>query len=827
MGGGGGGPLLLWLLVLFLLSHCSVYKALVTVSNNLLREGFSLSVEKPSDVLTSSTGVFSAGFFEVGHNAYCFAIWFTEADPSRKNNLTLIWMANRDHPVNGRRSKLSLLKSGNLVLIDAAQSTVWSSDTASNSESQLQLLDSGNLVLISQNNHDILWQSFAAPTDTLVPGQTLSRNAKLVSSRSQSNYSSGFYILFYDNDNVLRLLYDGHEISSIYWPDPWLLPAFAGRSIFNDSRTAVLDSSGNFSSSDSFMIMASDYGVNLLQRMLKVEADGNLRLYSRKVLPWKQSSTWIVTWEAVLQPCKIHGICGINSLCTYVPEYGRKCSCLPGFKLINHADWTHGCEANFELPCSISNANQSGFLHLPRVEFYGYDYHVYNDYTLERCKTTCLELCDSCVGFHYKYDNVGGRYTCYVKYQLRNGYRTPGFDGDIYLKLPKSVLTSLHPAPNNVASNNLNCFLSGNLTQHLDRRYVKKQVSGVVEFVLWFACGVGGVEIIVILIVWLFVIGTNENSSLDNIQAGYLLAATGFKKFSYLELKKATNGFNLEIGRGAGGIVYKAILSDNRVAAVKKLTDTNQGEVEFYAEVSTIGTLNHMNLIEMWGYCAEGKHRLLVYEYMEHGSLAKNLASNALDWKMRCDIAIGTARGLAYLHEECLEWVLHCDVKPHNILLGSSYEPKVADFGLSKLLNRNEHGGNSSFSRIRGTRGYMAPEWVYNLPITSKVDVYSYGIVLLEMVTGNGPTRGSDGEDVGEARPKMLVTWVREKIYASGQLSKECIDEIVDPMMEGNYNLREVEILIEVALRCVEEDKDVRPTMSQVVEMLLSNEKHK
>ncbi|KAF4384002.1 hypothetical protein F8388_018754 [Cannabis sativa] len=231
-----------------------------------------------------------------------------------------------------------------------------------------------------------------------------------------------------------------------------------------------------------------------------------------------------------------------------------------------------------------------------------------------------------------------------------------------------------------------------NLTQHRDRRYVKKQVSGVVESVLWFSCGVRGVEIIVILIVWLFVIGKNENSSLDNIQAGYLLAATGFKKFR-------TNGFNLEIGRGAGGIVYKAILSNNRGPAVKKITDTNQGEVEFYAEVSTIGTLNQMNLIEMWGYCAEGKHRLLVYEYMEHGSL--------------CDIAIGTAKGLAYLHEECLEWVLHCDVKPHNILLGSSYEPKVADFGLSKLLNRDEHGGNSSFFTIRGTRGYIATSRVF------------------------------------------------------------------------------------------------------------------
>ncbi|PON84701.1 S-receptor-like serine/threonine-protein kinase [Trema orientale] len=806
-----GGALSLCLIILFFLALCSPYSSLASYN---LREGSSLSVENPADVLTSPKGIFSAGFFRVGHNAYCFAIWFTEPN-SWSRNLTVVWMANREQPVNGRRSKLTLTKSSNLVLTDAGQSTVWSSDTASNSTSQLQLLDTGNLVVITQKRV-VLWQSFASPTDTLLPGQTLTRNTKLVSSRSQTNYSSGFYKLFYDNDNVLRLLYDGPQISSIYWPDPWLLPGDAGRSIFNDSRTAVLDSFGNFSSSDSFMVLASDYGVKI-QRRLTIEADGNLRLYSRKQ---GKQSTWAVAWEAVLQPCKIHGICGTNSLCTYVTEFGRKCSCLPGNKMINRTDWTQGCEPDFELPCSVSTANHSGFVHLPRVEFYGYDYRIYWNYTLERCKSKCLELCDSCLGFHYKFDKGGGLYNCYAKLQLRNGYRTPGFEGDIYLKLPNSVISSLHSAQND---SNLDCS-SGNLTLSLDRKYERRHVSGLIKFMLWFACGVGGLEIFIILMVWLFVIRNHENSGLDNIQAGYILAATGFRKFSYLELKKATKGFSLEVGRGAGGIVYKAILSDNRVAAVKKLTDTNQGEVEFLAEVSIIGRLNHMNLIEMWGYCAEGKHRLLVYEYMEHGSLAENLASNALDWKRRFEIAVGTARGLAYLHEECLEWVLHCDVKPQNILLGSNYQPKVADFGLSKLLNRGELGDYSSFSRIRGTRGYMAPEWVYNLPITSKVDVYSYGIVVLEMLTRNDPTRGVFDGEGGEVRPKMLVAWVREKMSACALLSEQWIDEIIDPMMEGKYNLREAQILIKVALKCVEEDKDARPTMSQVVEMLLSHE---
>ena len=291
---------------------------------------------------------------------------------------------------------------------------------------------------------------------------------------------------------------------------------------------------------------------------------------------------------------------------------------------------------------------------------------------------------------------------------------------------------------------------------------------------------------------------------------------SGFRKFSYSQLKQATKGFSQEIGRGAAGVEYNGVLLDQRVAAVKRLKDANQGEEEFLAEVSCIGRLNHMNLIEMWGYCAEGKHRLLVYEYMEHGSLAKNIESNALDWTKRFDIALGTARCLAYLHEECLEWILHCDVKPQNILLDSNYHPKVADFGLSKLRNRNETT-YSSFSTKRGTRGYMAPEWIFNLPITSKVDVYSYGIVVLEMVTGRSITKDIEATDNGVVNQHLsMVTWLKER----QKNGFTCVSEILDPTVEGVYDEGKMETLARVALQCIEEEKDKRPTMSQVVEML-------
>ena len=229
-----------------------------------------------------------------------------------------------------------------------------------------------------------------------------------------------------------------------------------------------------------------------------------------------------------------------------------------------------------------------------------------------------------------------------------------------------------------------------------------------------------------------------------------------------------------------------------------------------------------MYLIEMWGYCVEGNHKLLVYEYMEHGSLAGNLSSNTLDWNKWFEIAVGTAKGLAYLHEECLEWVLHCDVKPQNILLNANNQPKVADFGLSKLLSRSAID-HLSFSKMTGTRGYMAPEWVYNLPITSKVDVYSYGIVLLEMVIGKSP-KGLHTSDSGETRDhKRWVTLVRETIDIENA-TVSWIEEIIDPMMAGKYDKAKMELLFKVASQCVAEAKDDRPTMNRVVELLLSHE---
>ncbi|OMO78835.1 hypothetical protein CCACVL1_14065 [Corchorus capsularis] len=785
-------------------------------SSDNLKQGSSISVETAGDFLTSADGTFTAGFHPIGQNAYCFAIWFNK--PSCSDNCTLVWMANRDHPVNGRQSKLSLLKSGNLILTDARDINIaWETNTVSKSTTHLKLYESGNLVLLDLEGA-ILWQSFDSPTDTLLPLQEFNKDSKLVSVRSQTNYSSGFYSLYFDTDNVLCLLYRGPELSSVYWPSPWLLRWEAGRSTYNDTRIALLDPLGNFSSTDDFTFKSADYGKRNIPRRLKLDFDGNIRLYSLD----QRGETWVVSWQAFPQPCKVHGICGPNSLCTYLPDYGRKCSCISGYKLKNQTDWSFGCEPEFDvLPC---NESEVSFLKFRHTEFYGYDYDMIQNYTLDQCKNLCLEICD-CKGFQFRVKKAhhpyGGTF-CYPKTQLRNGHREPNYIADFYVKLPKANLSIY---TNSIQDYKLEC---SEQVKQLDRTYLKSSENPSIRFALWSACVIGGIEFLIIFLVWFFLIRSRHDHSAPN--GGYHLALTAsFRKFSYAELEKATRGFKKEIGRGSGGIVYKGILSDTRVAAIKCLVDANQGEAEFLAEVNTIGKLNHMNLIDLWGYCAEGKRKLLVYEYIEKGSLAENLSSKTLDWKKRYEIAFGTAKGLAYLHEECLEWILHCDIKPENILIDSNFQPKVSDFGLSWLLNRNEVN-HSRISKIRGTRGYMAPEWIFNMPITSKVDVYSYGIVLLELVTGRSPSmviHGRNGQKE-ETEQGNLVEWVKEKmsmegVGVGGIESETQMEGMIDPTLIGKFEKDEMLVLVTVALKCVQEDKDARPTMGQFYHTELSS----
>lgn len=332
-----------------------------------------------------------------------------------------------------------------------------------------------------------------------------------------------------------------------------------------------------------------------MPRRLTIDPDGNLRLYSLNTPTRK----WSVTWEAFSSiPCFIHGVCGNNSLCSYDRLLGRSCSCVPGYERVDLKDWSLGCKPTFQLSDGCSS--DVGFVKVLYMDFYGYDYNSTWNTTLKKCQSMCAGLC-SCRGFQYTMSGEGV-YDCYLKIELLNGHNLPSFSGEFHLKVNKSVEFTTEQLEKRTR---YNC--TGVQEAPLDRRYRQKGNGGAVNFMLWFAIAIAGIEIVVVSVVWFFFF--RDRQDITAASHNYLLAATGFQRFTYDELKKATKNFSEEVGRGAGGIVHRGILPDNRVAAVKLLNDATTGEADFLAEVSTIGKLNHMNLIDMWGYCAEGKHR--------------------------------------------------------------------------------------------------------------------------------------------------------------------------------------------------------------------------
>ncbi|XP_021817363.1 G-type lectin S-receptor-like serine/threonine-protein kinase LECRK3 [Prunus avium] len=250
-------------------------------------------------------------------------------------------------------------------------------------------------------------------------------------------------------------------------------------------------------------------------------------------------------------------------------------------------------------------------------------------------------------------------------------------------------------------------------------------------------------------------------------------------------------------------------LLKKQCVAIKRLdAKVRENDLEFKAEVSAIGRTNHRNLVQLLGFCNEGEHRILVYEFMSNGSLASFLFGESMpNWYQRRQIALGIARGLLYLHEECSSQIVHCDIKPQNILLDDYFTARISDFGLAKLLRLDQ---TRSMTAIRGTRGYVAPEWFRSLPITVKVDVYSYGILLLEIIFCRKHFEAvADNED-----EMILADWAYD-CYTQKKLHRlfENDDEEIN-------DINEMEKYVMIAIWCIQEDPSLRPTMKKVTLML-------
>lgn len=284
--------------------------------------------------------------------------------------------------------------------------------------------------------------------------------------------------------------------------------------------------------------------------------------------------------------------------------------------------------------------------------------------------------------------------------------------------------------------------------------------------------------------------------------------------YTLRELEEATNGLDEEnvIGEGGYGIVYRGVLADQTIVAVKNLLNNRgQAEKEFKVEVEVIGRVRHKNLVRLLGYCVEGAYRMLVYEYVDNGNLDQWLHGDVgevspLTWEIRMNIILGTAKGLAYLHEGLEPKVVHRDVKSSNILLDRQWNAKVSDFGLAKLLCSER---SYVTTRVMGTFGYVAPEYASTGMLNERSDVYSFGVLIMEIITGRSP--------VDYSRPPSevnLIEWLKNMV------AERKAELVVDPKIREKPSSKALKRTLLVALRCVDPDGNKRPKMGHVIHML-------
>ncbi|KAG1330558.1 putative G-type lectin S-receptor-like serine/threonine-protein kinase [Cocos nucifera] len=482
---------------------------------------------------------------------------------------------------------------------------------------------------------------------------------------------------------------------------------------------------------------------------------------------------WLLHCVFPGDPCDVYALCGPFSSCSNFSS--PSCKCLQGFEPQsmeegNLGDYTRGCVRRAPLLCG----EKDGFLQLSNVQLPATPEPFAEGVgSAKECEVACLSNC-SCVA--YAYDNGCLVWKGVILNLKRLSYSPTGGGGSgvLYLRLAASELVT----PNS-----------------------EKRFKHAVVVILSSVAGFALISSIVLVLLRKF-----RRSSM----VGASEAAQGFLvMFDYKVMRKATKDFSQKLGQGSFGTVFKGILPDSTAIAVKKLHHLPQEEKQFRTELSSIGMIHHVNLVRLRGFCSEGDRRLLVYDYMPRGSLDSYLfddCSETLNWDQRFQIALGVARGLAYLHEKCRECIIHCDIKPENILLDVDMCPKIADFGMAKLISRE-------FSRVlttmRGTIGYLAPEWLCGSAVTPKADVYSYGLMLLEMISGRRNTdRSDDGKVV------YFPLWAALKLHEGDVLC------LLDGKLEGYAKVEELSRACRIACWCIQDQESRRPAMGQVVQQL-------
>ncbi|EOX92433.1 PREDICTED: G-type lectin S-receptor-like serine/threonine-protein kinase LECRK1 [Theobroma cacao] len=778
------GSLLFLLHPNFLMAHASPILLLFLLlslqviaqenETNIIKPGSSLYPRKHPSSWASSSGHFEFGFYPQG-SGFSVGIWLV-GQPEN----TIVWTANRGDPPVSSNATLVFTGQGGLLLqtengkenliVDVRESV----DSAS-------MLDTGNFVFFQ--NRSVVWESFDSPTDTILGGQNLSTNYNLTSSVSRSNHSTGQYYLIMQGDGNLVAYVRSAAVDTrdAYWATNTYGSSLS-RLYLNERGRLLLYAYPE----ERGLANSSQIGdKTVITYRATLDPDGVFRIYSHQ-FESNISSNGTKEWQNLNDLCDVKGNCGLNSYCSS-RNNDVECYCYPGFTFINENRKFLGCSQNFTLDGCEARKDlvmHYNFTTLENMDWVGSGYSLMN-MNEEDCKKACEEDCYCGGALYSRSSGSCTRYSLPLIYGKRRG----DISTTAFIKLILGSTPTIPPPQ------------SPTLIDEGNQRLISTM-----------GLSLGSVSCLCFVIaISSFLIYRHRMQSyrklLENKNSGFTEQFT-LRSFSFSELDKATDGFKDELGRGSFGVVYKGILpgdKDSKTVAVKKLEKVKEGEREFRTEMAVIGRTNHRNLVRLLGFCVEGSRKLLVYEYLSNGSLANFLfnTSESPNWKERARIALDVAKGILYLHEECEVCIIHCNIKPQNILLDDSMTAKISDFGLAKLLRPNQ----TSISGIIGTAGHLAPEWQRNASLSVKADVYSFGVILLEIIC----CRSSIDVEVSNADEILLSTWVYN-CFAAGELNQLVGGEEVD--------LRMLERFVKVGLWCIQDDPTLRPLVKNVTLML-------
>ncbi|KAL6853473.1 hypothetical protein ACP4OV_019502 [Aristida adscensionis] len=778
-----------------------------------------------NQTLLSPRGVFRLGFFSPpggggggGGGRTYLGIWYA-AIPVQ----TVVWVANRDSPLVDPPGVLRLSADGRLLVLDRRNATVWSSAAPTRSltaGAAARLLDSGNFVLSadgSGSEQSAAWQSFDYPTDTLLPGMKLGVDTGAGIARNITSWSgpadpsTGAYTF----KLVLRaglpefFLVRGGE-TKVYASGPWNGQVLTGAPYLkstSDFNFRVVWSPGETYYSYSIGDAA------LLSRFIVDGTAGRLQRYV-----WINGA-WSSFWYYPNDPCDAYAQCGAFGFC----DTGQSplCSCLPGFAPRSTQQWTlrdtsGGCVRSTNLSCGGGGAGAGGdgFWVVSRMKLPdATNATVYAGMTLEQCRQACLGNC-SCRAYAAANVSGGGSRGCVIwAGDLVDMRQYSTAVQDVYIRLAQSEIDALNAAADSrrpskpvviavvaTISGVLLLLAAGCCCFWMKRKRRSATAAAV-------AAPSGGDDVLPFR--------ARKRAALDEDWKS-AEKDVDLPLFDLEAILAATDSFaaHAKIGEGGFGPVYMGKLEDGQEVAVKRLSRRSmQGAGEFKNEVKLIAKLQHRNLVRLLGCCIDEDERMLVYEYMHNQSLDTFIFDEgkrrSLRWKKRFEIILGIARGLLYLHEDSRFRIIHRDLKASNVLLDRNMIPKISDFGIARMFGGDQ---TTAYTRkVIGTYGYMSPEYAMDGVFSMKSDIYSFGVLVLEIISGKR-NRGFYEADLD--LNLLRYAWM---LWKEGRSV-----ELLDEAMDGSFSYSEVLRCIQVALLCVEVQPRNRPLMSSVVMMLAS-----